>query len=59
MKKHVNLDYCKIFNFFEKEVNNPLREDERQLSIKRPNMFSSSISHFFVAKEPFKKDDLK
>jgi hypothetical protein len=36
-------------------VNNPLKEDERQPSKKRRNMFSSSISNFFITKEPFQK----
>ncbi len=36
-------------------MNNPLREDERQPSKKRPNMSTSSISKFFAIKEPFKR----
>jgi hypothetical protein len=47
LKKHV------------KEINCPLREDERQPSKKRPYIFSNSISSFFAAKEPFKKDNVQ
>jgi hypothetical protein len=36
-----------------------LREDEKQLSRKKPNVSSNSISSFFVAKEPFKKNDVQ
>jgi hypothetical protein len=32
---------------------------KNNLSKKRPNIFSNSISSFFVAKEPFKKDDVE
>jgi hypothetical protein len=35
-----------------------LKEDERQPSKKRPNVSSNSISSFFIAKGPFKKDDV-
>jgi len=35
-----------------------LKEDEKQPLKKRPNVSSNSISSFFVAKEPFKKDDV-
>jgi hypothetical protein len=31
-------------------------EDEKQLSKKRPNISSNSISNVFFGKEPFKKD---
>jgi hypothetical protein len=57
--KHVNLDHFnKILNVFYKS-NSPLRENERQLSKKKPNMFSNSISNFFITQEPFKKYDLQ
>jgi hypothetical protein len=36
-----------------------LRGDEKQPSKKRPNVSSNSISNFFVAKKPFKKDDVQ
>jgi hypothetical protein len=39
-------------------MNNPLRKDEKQPLKKRQNLSFSSIFNFFVAKEPFKKDDL-
>jgi len=38
-------------------MNIPLRENERQPSQKKPNMFLNSISNFFATKEPFKKID--
>ncbi len=36
-----------------------MREDEKQRFKKRSNISSNSISKFFVAKEPFKKDDVQ
>jgi hypothetical protein len=57
LRKHVNLDHFNILKFQE-EINCPLREDKKQLSKKRPNVFLNSISSFFVAKKPFKKDDV-
>jgi len=39
-------------------MNNPLKEDEKKTLKKRQNMSSNPISNFFVAKDPFKKDDL-
>ncbi len=36
-----------------------MKEDERQPFKKRSNIFSNSISNFFVAKKPFKKDDVQ
>jgi hypothetical protein len=36
-----------------------LKQDERQPSKKKPNIYSNSISFFsFATKEPFKKDDV-
>jgi len=58
LRKHVNLDHSNISWKFEEEINYPLREDERQPSKKRTNVSSNSISRFFAAKEPFKKDDV-
>jgi hypothetical protein len=40
-------------------MNSLLRKDERQLSKKRPSISSSSISNFFVAKRPFKKQHVQ
>jgi len=54
LRKHVNLDYCNIFE----KVNCLLKEDEKQPSKKRPNIFKNSISFFFVAKESFGKNDV-
>ncbi len=59
MRKHVNLDQSNIFKKFEREVNCPLKENERQPSRKKLNIFSNSIFNFFVAKESFKKDDVQ
>jgi hypothetical protein len=57
LKRHVNSDHCSIYKKIEKKVNCPLRvEDEKQLSKKRPNIFSNSISNFIFGKEPFKKN---
>ncbi len=50
LRKHVNLDHFNILKRFGKKVNCPLREDERQPSKKRPNIYFNSISSFFVAK---------
>ncbi len=36
-----------------------MKEDERQPFKKRSKISSNSISNFFVAKEPFKKDDVQ
>jgi hypothetical protein len=58
LRKHVNLNHSNILKQFEKEVNFPLKEDERHLSKRKPNISSDSISSFFVAKELFKKDDV-
>jgi hypothetical protein len=55
----MNSNCSNIFFSIKKEVNSPLRVDGKQPSKKRPNIPFSSISKFFVAKEPFKKDDLQ
>jgi hypothetical protein len=36
-----------------------LKEDERQSSKKKSNVYSNSIFSFSVAKEPFKKEDMQ
>jgi hypothetical protein len=59
LRKHINSYHCNIFKFFEKEVNCPLKEDERQPFEKRPNISSNSISSFFATKEPFKKNEVQ
>jgi hypothetical protein len=59
LRKHVTSNHFNILKRFEKEVNCPLKEDEKQLSKKRPKNYSNSISSFFVAKEPFKKNNLQ
>jgi hypothetical protein len=59
LKRHDNLDHYNLFFNFGKEINCPLKEYEKQLSKKRPNLSSNSISSFFVTKEPFKKDDVQ
>jgi hypothetical protein len=58
LKKHVNVNHS-IIIFNLKGKNSPLRGKEKQLTNKRPNISSSFVSNFFVAKEPFKKNDLK
>jgi hypothetical protein len=45
---------------FEEEINNEtIGIVERQLAKKRPNVPTTTISSFFVVKEPFKKDDVQ
>jgi hypothetical protein len=58
LRKHVNSYHSNINKKIEGEINCPLKEDERQLSKKRPSVSSNPISSFFVAKEPFKKNDV-
>jgi len=56
LKKHVDADHFIIVKKFEKEVNNEIiRNVERQLAKKRPNVTISAIFVFFAIKEPFKK----
>jgi len=55
LRKHVNLNHCNILKQFEKEVNFPLREDEKHLSKKKPNISSNSISSFFCCKRTFQE----
>ncbi len=50
MNKHVNSYKFNIFKKIE-EINGPLKEEEKQPSIKKPNMSSNSISNFFATKE--------
>jgi hypothetical protein len=59
LRKCVNSDHLNIFLKFEKKINCPLKGNERQPSKKKPNVSSNSISSFFVAKKPFKKDDVQ
>ncbi len=48
--------HSKITKVFEKEVNNPIREElKKKPTKKRPNLFGVVISNFFAAKDPFKK----
>jgi hypothetical protein len=58
LRKHVNLDHSNVLNFFEEEMNYPLKEEEKQPSKKIPNIFSNSIFSFFFARKPFKKEDV-
>jgi hypothetical protein len=39
-------------------MNNFLREDERKLAKKKPNILVIPHPNFFLAKEPFKENDL-
>ncbi len=53
------LDHLKYAKVFEKEVNNPIKEEwERQHAKKRHNLFGVVISNFFLAKDLFKKYDV-
>jgi hypothetical protein len=57
LRKHVN--FTSIFKKrFEDKVNCPLKQDERKLSIKRPNISYNFICNFFATKEPFLKNDV-
>jgi hypothetical protein len=58
LRKHVNSNNSNILKKFEKKVNCPLKEDEKKPFKERPNIFSNSIFSFFVAKEPFKNNDV-
>jgi hypothetical protein len=44
LRKHVNSYHPNIIILIEKEINCPLKEDEIQLSKKRPNVSSNSTS---------------
>jgi hypothetical protein len=54
----VNSYHLNKFFKLEEEINCPFKKNERQLSKKKPNAFSNSISSFFASKKPFKKDDM-
>lgn len=52
-------NHSKIAKVFEKEVNNPIREElKKQPTKKGPNLFGVVIFNFFVAKDPFFKNDV-
>jgi hypothetical protein len=44
LRKHANLDHFNILKKFEREVNCLLKEDEKQPSKKKPNIYLNSIS---------------
>jgi hypothetical protein len=46
LRKHVNSNHSNIFFKIEEEMNNPLREDEKQPLKKRQNESSNSIFNF-------------
>ncbi len=50
-----HLNHLNIFLKFEKKINFPLKEDEKQPSKKRPNVFSNSISNFLLQKNLLRK----
>ncbi len=56
VRTHVNSNHPNIVLKIEEKINCPLREDEKQPSKKRPNVYFNSISSFFVTKKPIKKD---
>jgi len=58
LRKHVNVDHSNVLKKIEREVNFLLREEEKQPSKKRSNISFNSISSFFFAREPFKKEDV-
>jgi hypothetical protein len=44
---------------FEEDINNVVKgELEKQFVKKRPNLSSNVIPNFFLAKDPFKKEDV-
>ncbi len=58
MKKHVDANKVLIVNFFEKEVNGPMRKShEKQPTKKMPNVSNNAILKVFAIKVPFKSDD--
>jgi hypothetical protein len=59
LRKHINSNHPNIFLKFEEKINCPLKENEKQPSKKRPNVSSNYMSSFFVAKKPFKKEDMQ
>ncbi len=58
--QHLDAKHLVIYKKFQEEINNQRRENvEKQPTKKkahRTHISNSSISKFFVAKEPFKKD---
>jgi hypothetical protein len=60
LKKHVDADHFIIAKKVEKEVNNEIiRNVEKQLAKKRPNVPTSAISAFFCYKKTFQKNDVQ
>jgi len=57
LRKHVNSDHCNILKIIEEEMNSPLREDEKQISKKRPICLLIPCP-IFAIKETFKKNGL-
>jgi hypothetical protein len=53
LRKHVNSDHLNIFLKFKEKINYPLKENEKQPSEKKSNVFSNSIFNFFATKDPF------
>ncbi len=48
LKKHVNLYHSNVLKLFEKEMNCPLKEEEKQPFKKRLNIFFNFIFNFFL-----------
>jgi hypothetical protein len=59
LREHVHANHSHVLKKIKEEMNCPLREEERQPSKKRPNISSSSISSFFLARELFQKKDMQ
>jgi hypothetical protein len=57
LRKHVNSNHCNILKRIEEEMNSPLREDEKQVSKKRPICLLVPYP-FFCYKGNFQEDDL-
>jgi hypothetical protein len=58
LKNHVDVNHVVLYKKFEDVINNFLKGSvERQLVKKCPSIFGSSISNFFVAKNPYKQSD--
>jgi hypothetical protein len=58
LRKHVNSNHPNIFFKIEEKINCPFEKDEKQPSKKRPYVYYNYMSSFFVAKKPFKKEDM-
>ncbi len=59
LKKHVFPYHFNIAKMFEEDINNVVKgELEKQLVKKKPYLFGNVIPKFFLAQDPFKKEDV-